>query len=764
MLNNNFKIAWRTLLKDRQFTFLNLVGLSTGLTCAILIYLWVNDELSVDRFHKQNNRLYQIMQNSPQVDGGIQTMENVPGILASTLVKEIPEIEDVVAVAGDREATKGIISTDQTSFKVSERYVSNNFFNLFSYKLLQGDKQRPLSNRNSVLLSEELALKLFHSTQNIIGRTIEWTKEGSWVKSGPYTVSGIFETVPSNSSARFDILFAFDFSVEDPRRNNWASNNTSNYLLLKKNADVQQVNAKIRDFLKLKFLVAYGPEDLKYIGTLFLQRYSDKYLYNHYKNGAPSGGRIEYVRLFSAIAVFLLAIACINFMNLATAKARSRIKELGIRKAIGARRGALILQYLSESVLMSFMSLFIAVILIAALLPVFNQVSGKELNLFSKLYFILPVLGITLLTGLIAGSYPAFYLSGFNPATVLGGKIRTKVGELLVRKGLVIFQFTVSVVFIVSMLVIYRQMNLVYTKNLGYNKDNVIVFSNEGRLRNSQEAFIAELKKIPGVVNASCMKGNMLGNYSGGSGISWEGQAPGQGIEFAGSYVDYDMIETLGLTMVKGRPFSRSFRTDSTKVIFNEAAITAMGLKNPVGKKVWLWGREKEIIGVVKNFHFESLYTNIRPYFLSLEPDGGDANTVLVKIKAGRESGALAMLETHYKRFNRGIPFEYTFLDEDYRKLYTAEQRVAVLSGYFCGITIIISCLGLFGLAAFSAQKRFKEIGVRKVLGASSGNIFIMLSSDFLKLVSIAILLAFPIAWTLVSNWLQRFAYRVNIE
>lgn len=763
MLRYNLKLIYRSFKRFKGSFSINLVGLSVGLTCALLIYLWVADELSVDKFHAKDDRLYQVMQNIPQGDGSIETMENTPGVLASTLVHEIPEIEDAVVVAGNWAETMGIVSAGEHKFKVSERYVSDNFFKLFSYKLLQGNRQRPLSNRNGVLLSEELALKLFHTTENIIGKTIQWEKEYSLVDHRPYTVSGVFETIPSNSSTRFDILFVHDFSVEDSKKfNNWRSNNVSNYVLLKEGVNAEQVYPKIRDFIKTKYLATYGLENLKYIGTLFLQRYSDRYLYNRYENGVQAGGRIEYVKQFSVIAVFLLVIACINFMNLATAKASRRVKELSMRKVMGAGRGTLVLQYLSESVLMSFLSLLIALILIIILLPVFNQVTGKDLSLFSTPDLILPALGITLLTGLIAGSYPALYLSGFNPMAVLRGKTKIAFSELLTRKGLVVFQFTLSVVFIISILVIYQQMKLVHTKNLGYNKDNIVTFTNEGLSENRQEAFIAGLKKIPGVVNASRMNGDMLGNNGGGSGISWEGQQPGQGIEFAGHYVDYDLIETLGLTMVEGRPFSRDFGSDSSKVIFNETAIAAMGLKDPVGKRVRLWGKEKEIIGVVKDFHFESLYDELRPYFLGLKPS--KSTTFLVKIKAGRENKTLARLEDYYKTFVPGLPFEYAFLDEDYRKLYTAEQRVATLSGYSAGIAVLISCLGLFGLATFTAERRQKEIGIRKVMGATVRSVTALLSKDFIRLVLIAILIASPIALYAMNRWLENFAYRIEIE
>ncbi|MEP6948473.1 MAG: ABC transporter permease [Ginsengibacter sp.] len=762
MFKNSFKLAWRNLVKDRQFTFLNLIGLSTGLACALLIYLWVHDELGVDKFNEKGGRLFQVMQNLSNDNSEIMTTGYTPDLLGNALIKEMTGIEDVAIVKSpdEDENSKGILSFNGESIKAAELFVTSNFFNVFSYHLLQGNKDQVLSDRYNVLVSDKLALELFHTTKNIIGKTVTWDRGNGQSKNlnGTYRVSGIFERPGSNSSAQFDILFTHALYAEKNTHDaNWLSSNPATYVVLKKGISVEQLNNKVKDFIKSKFKA--GSQEQKWAGALFLQRYSDKYLHNKYENGIPVGGRIEYVKLFSIIAIFILVIACINFMNLSTAKASKRVKEVGIKKVVGASRKLLILQYIGESMLMAFASLLIAIILVAIALPAFKQITGKDLKLYFDTSLIFYVVGITVITGLLAGSYPALYLSGFKPVLVLKGKLHTSAGESWVRKGLVVFQFTISVILIVSVIVIYQQMKLIQTTNLGYNKDNIIRFSNEGKLQQNLPAFLSEITNIPGVINASDMEGDMVGNHSGGGGIDWPGKT--ERVEFSGLYVDYDFMETMGLKMKEGRPFSRKFGSDSSGVIFNETAIDAMGLKNPVGKTVKLWGTEEHIIGVVKNFHFESMYKKVGPFFLSYRTN---TDNILVKIKAGAEKETLAGIENLYKKYNAGLPFDYKFIDEDYQALYSSEQRVAVLSRYFAAIAILISCLGLFGLAAFTAQRRRKEIGIRKVVGASVSNIATMLSTDFLKLVLIALLIAIPLSLWAANQWLQSFAYRINIS
>jgi ABC-type antimicrobial peptide transport system permease subunit len=447
-------------------------------------------------------------------------------------------------------------------------------------------------------------------------------------------------------------------------------------------------------------------------------------------------------------------------MNLATARANAKMKEVSIRKIIGARRGSLILQYIAESTFMALLSLCVAILIVWLLLPEFRNITGKDLHFDFSAYTILSIIAIALISGLLAGSYPAIYLSGFRPAAVLKNSSDPAGGQALIRKGLVVFQFAVSVVFIVAVMVVYRQMDLVQKKNLGFSKDNVIYFSAEGKVFNDFEIFLTELKKIPGVVSASGMDGDLVGNHSGGGGISWPGQIAGQGIEFDGLDVNYDWVETFGMQLKEGRTFSREYGGDSSSVLFNETAINAMHLKNPIGKKITMFGKEKTIIGVLKDFNYESLYRKPGPFFVRFEPKN---TSVVVKMKNGTIVQTLARVKDVYQSFNTGLAFEYKFIDDDFARLYSSERRVAVLSKYFAGLAIIISCLGLFGLSAFTAQKRQKEIGIRKVIGAAAHDIAFLLSKDFLKLVLIALAIALPIAWWLMNSWLNEFQYRIEI-
>jgi ABC-type antimicrobial peptide transport system permease subunit len=475
------------------------------------------------------------------------------------------------------------------------------------------------------------------------------------------------------------------------------------------------------------------------------------------------GGRIIYVKLFSIIAVFIILIACINFMNLTTAKASRRIKEIGIKKAVGAGRRTLVLQYLGESMLVAFLSLAIAVLAVDVLLPQFNSITGKHLSLDLSANLAFSLLAITVFTGLVSGSYPALYLSKFSPAIVLKGKFNTSTGEQWARKGLVVFQFTISIIFIVSVWVIYKQLEFVQTKHLGYEKDNIIYFKTEGKVVEQSEAFINEMKSIPGVLNASSMWGSIMGLTSFTTGdFDWEGRNDDEIIQFEHLGVDFDMIELLGIKMAAGRSFSRSSPSDTSRIILNEAAIKIMNVKDPVGKKFGLWGRQYEIVGIAKNFHFKSLHEDVKPFFLRVTPD--DFNKVLVKIEAGKEEETIGRIKEFYKTFNPGFAFDYDFLDSEYQALYSAEKKVATLSRYFAGLTILISCLGLFGLASFTAERRLKEIGIRKVMGSSVSGIVYLLSSDFNKIVLTAIIIALPLSYFGTKSWLNNFAYRIDLE
>jgi putative ABC transport system permease protein len=749
-IRNYLKIAWRNLRKDGQFSMLNLAGLSIGLACTLLIYLWVTDEWSVDKFHSQSDRLYAVMYNISNGDGSGFTTESTPPPLAEAL-KAYPEVKDIAVIhAPDKDdGPKGVLSVGGKSIKAGELFVTPNFFDLFSFHAIAG-------NLNGVMLSEDMATRLFRNADSAIGRTVKWDRGTGQpgVFNGLYTVTGVFADPPANSSLQFDILFPYaNFAAKDQNRTIWGSSSPFTYLLLKDGVDASAFSSKLKEFVRAQF----KPEEKKWAGTLFLQRFTDLYLYNHYTDGAVDGGRISYLRLFGIIALFILGIACINFMTLSTARAAGRAKEVGIKKVVGATRVALIAQYLVESLLMALVSLGIAMVLVGLLLPAFNVLTDKHMRLHFDTGTILTVIGITVLTGLVAGSYPALYLSGFRPAMALKNRFNSG-GASRVRRGLVVFQFTLSLVLIVTVIGVYRQMRLIQTKDLGYTRDHIIRIASEGNLQKEQRAFLQAVRSIPGVLGAADMEGDLLGNMSGGGGIDWPGKK--QRIDFSGLYIDFGIMDLLGLKMAAGRSFSPVYATDSDGVIFNETAIAMMGLKDPMGQSVKLWGEQKHIIGIVKDFHYESLYKRIGPMFLSYRKNTA---SLLIKYEGRRQGEVLAAVRDYYGRFNPGVPLEYTFMDEDYRRLYVSEERVAVLSRYFAGLAILISCLGLFGLAAFTAQKRQKEIGVRKVVGASVRQIVFLLSAEFLKLVALAVVISIPVSWWMVEKWLQGFAYRQGL-
>lgn len=763
MIKRHFKIAWRNLVKDKQFSLLNLSGLAAGLACVLLIYLWVSDELSVDNFNINDNRLYQVLKRNSDGTGAIRVDETTQGMLAQSLAAELPEVEFATCTRKEREP--GILSVNNKEIRATTEFVSKDFFRVFSYPLINGNAENALSNISGIFLSDVTALKLFN-TIHVTGKTVKLSlKDAGDDFTNIYTITGVFKMPPSNATNQFDILLPFEVYAQRKAGGAgditfWGSNMVSTYLLLKPKTDLTTFNNKIRNYTKAKIGALYAGKGFEqYEGELFLQKYSDRYLYSNFENGVQNGGRIEYVKLFSIIAIFILIIACINFMNLSTAKASRRMKEVGIKKVVGAGRPSLIFQYIGESLLTSFIALLLAVIIVILLLPAFSEITGKQIASQFNANIILFTIVITIIAGLTAGSYPAFYLSKFKPVSILKGKLKTSLGELWVRKGLVVFQFTVSVILIAAVLIVYQQMKLIQKTNLGYNKENVIRFTNDGRLPQILPSFIAAIKNIPGVVNASDVDGDLFGHYNhSGGGINWAGKDPDLHLEYYGNAADVDFFETMNLQMAEGRTFSKIF-ADSSSVIFNQSAITAMGLKNPVGKTVSLWGDKKQIIGIVKDYHYQSLYNRIGPAFFTFS---GNNPTTVVKIKAGTTRQTIAAIKSVYNKYNNGL-FSYSFLDDDYNTLYASELRVAVLSRYFAAIAILISCLGLFGLAAFTAQKRQKEIGIRKVIGASAGNIVLMLSKDFLGLICISLLIVVPVSWWALDKWLQSFAYRIYV-
>jgi putative ABC transport system permease protein len=756
MVSHNILISYRHFMRYKGSFLINLIGLSTGLACVLLIYLWVADELSIDKFFQKDEQLYQVMVNY-QFPDGIKTFQNTPSPLAEALAEEIPEIEYAVSVNAftDWFSGAGVVSYENRPIKAKGIFASKDYFNVFSHKLIQGNKDEVLTDRNGIMISEGLAMRLFNTMEGIIGKTLEWNHKMHL--DGPFHITGIFESPPDNATSQFDLVFNYKKLIEgDEYSNEWNSSYAETFVILKKGTDVDAFNDKISGYLSLK--------DPKNKTTLFVSRYSNMYLNDHYENGVQSGGRIEYVRLFSVIALTILTIACINFINLATAQASRKMKEVGIKKAMGINQNALIGQFLGESMLMTLLSLIVAIPIVVLLLPQFNEVTNKHLRFIAGPDAMLLILGIVLLTGFMSGCYPAFYLSRFNPIAVLKGKLATTFGELWVRKGLVVVQFTASIIFIVGFFIVNKQIEFTQSKNLGYHKDNVICFQRQGRLdQNDHEAFISALKNIRGVVNASCMFGSLLDRDGAmHSGFSWDGQATNETeMSFPSPAISHDFIETLGIEIKEGRTFSIDYANEESKVIVNEAAVKMMSLQNPVGKTIRYGSMEKQIIGVVKDFQYGSLHNKLEPVIFMYAPRRSD---IVVRVAAESARMTIDGLKEVYEKFHPGYPFDFTFMDDDYKALYDSENKVAVLSKYFALLAIIISCLGLFGLIAFTAQRREKEIGIRKILGASEFGILNLLSGDFTKMAITAIFIALPLSYFIVATWLENFAYRIDLE
>jgi putative ABC transport system permease protein len=754
MLKAYLKFAWRNLVKDRQFTLLNLLGLSVGLACALLIGLWVADELGMEKYNANDARLYQVMVDQ-KGDNGIRVETGTPGILAAALRTDIPEIADASEVMPASWFNPGgVVSYGNKKLGVSEQYVDSNFFTLFDCPWQAGDRDRLFADKRGVAVSSAFATKLFGSNRDIIGKTIHFD---NYDLTGDFVVRGIFQPNPANATEKFDLLFNWDLIPEKRTGyKEWGNYDPNTFVLVRPGTNIAALNKKIGKFLVRKSGHTYAPD-------IFLAKFSDRYLYNRYENGVASGGRITYVRVFILLAVFILVIACINFMNLSTAKAAYRAREVGIKKVVGANRRSLIFQYLGESVLLALLSLAGAMILMRLLLPVFNTVTGKTLSLHWSPAFAFGVLGVAIVTGLFAGSYPAFYLSGFRPVAMLKGTVKTSLGELWARKGLVVFQFTLSVIFIAGVLVIYRQITYIQSRDLGYSRENVIHFDIPFEMDSAKlaaaAAFVSELRNLPGVVNAGSYSHNLMGNHGEVSDILWAGRDPNQHIDYANIEVGANFLQTAGIKLVAGRycsPNANMFH----EIILNETAIRAMGLKNPISTEIKVFDEKREIVGVAADFNFESLYSQVKPAFFRVFPV---MPTVMVRLRAGSEEQAIAGIRAAYQRFNRGMAFDYAYLDEDYARWYASEIKAGVLSRYFAALAIIISCLGLFGLAAFTAQKRRKEIGIRKVVGASTMRIAYLLSKEFLVLVGVSIVIAFPLVAVGMHRWLNEFAYRVPV-
>ncbi|MHA4739029.1 ABC transporter permease [Dyadobacter sp. MSC1_007] len=752
MLRNYIKIAWRNVLHNRTFSAVNILGLALGMACSLLIFLWIQDETQVDQYHANGPNLYYVMKRDFS-DGKVDANSKTPGILPETLKEEFPEISH--AVGFTPWDARLVFAAGNKSNKELGHWAGADWFKMFSIPLLAGTAETALSSPAGVAISKKLANTYFGSPATAIGQSIRIENKKD------YQVTAVFDDLPDASSEKYDFLLSWeDGFSRHPWMKEWGNSGPQTRILLRPDADVTKLNAKLKPFLRKYNHNLSANLDLQ----LFLHPFEDAYLYSKFTNGRQDGGRIDYVRLFSIVAVLILVIACINFMNLSTARSVKRAREVGVRKAMGAGRGILIGQFMGEAILLAALSLLVSLVLVWCLTPTFNILTGKHLSLeINQTPFWLLLAGTTLLTGVIAGSYPALYLSSFEPRRVLTGLPKFGSGARVFRQGLVVFQFMLSMVLIVGTIVIYRQINLLLDTDLGYQQENLIYIAAEGKLGTNFNAFKEQAEQLPGVQGVTYMDEAPTGIGSSTTGVQWSGKDPNASIEFAQSGIGYDFNKTLKIKLT-GREFSREFGSDSSNYIINESAAKRIGYQDPIGQSLTMWDKPGKIIGVMSDFHFQSLHIPIQPLILRFDPKTDNDKNILISVRAGHTKQTLASLKTLCKQINPQFPFTYQFADEEYTKMYKSETVVRSLAYYFAFLAIFISSLGLFGLATFTAEQRTKEIGVRKVLGASVMSIVELLSKDFLALVMIAIVIGSPLAWYAMNEWLDGFAYKVAIE
>ncbi len=755
MLKNYFKIAFRNLWRHKIFSSINIMGLAVGMTACFLIFLYVRFELSYDSFHKNADRIYRIVADIKTPTEVINT-DRPAWAVPPNAKEEFPEVESFVRIADDEILVKkGNIIFEQEN----TAWVDSSFFHVFDFKLLKGDPQTALKDQFTVVLSEGAAKRYF-GNDDPMGQTLLITGDAY-----PAKVTGVMKDMPENSQIKADMLLSmttrtqkFDSAAD----RQWGSYWPRAYLLLKPGTNAIALQKKLPAFLEKRN--GTNMKQSQMYPTLFLEPLKDVYLYS--TRSGQKAGNITNVYIFSIVAVFILLIACINFINLTTARSAERAKEVGIRKVVGAAKTQLTKQFIGESVIICLIAFVLSVLFSWLLLPLFNQLSGKIIShsIFENVRYLILLLLAAIGIGFLAGVYPALVLSSFKPVIVLKGKFTRGTRGNVLRKALVVSQFTISIGLIISTIIVYNQMKYMRNKDLGFSKDQIMVMDTNGD--KGKDAFKQALTGIPTIksvaMSSSVPGSGNPGAYSEIENVKGDLQVANLDLYF----VDFDYINQFKIKMVAGRGFSRDFGTDTTQaMVLNEAAVKMFGYSSPeqaIGKRFKQWGREGKIIGVMKDFHFRSLQQPIKPLSMRIEPEGN--SLVSINVSAANLPGTIASIEKKWKQFIPNRPFSYYFLDEFFDRQYRSEERFGKLFFNFAILAIFISCLGLLGLASHSTIQRTKEIGIRKVLGASTSNIVNLLSIDFLKLVAISSLIAFPIAWFAMNKWLQDFAYRTGVS
>lgn len=747
MLNNYLRIGWRNLRRYKMYSSINIGGLAIGLAVGILILVWVQDELSYDKFHEKGDSLYKLSVSFTS-GSDVQTWDGMPGPIAIHAVKDIPGVQNAVRTRDNWGSISKFTYNNNDFFDIKAAFVEPSFFTLFTFPLLKGNAQHPFPANNSLIVTSSAAMKYFGTT-DVMGKVI--TGDGK-----SYVVSGVMEDFPEQSSIRYDFLLPFSIlQASFVKGETWSSLDTdwgdfyyTTYLQLAPNTSTSKVAAA---------LATLRPDNKQEPGI----KYNVQPLYDiHLYNPDLSEGGIKIVRIFMIIAVVILLIACVNYVNLSTARAMQRAAEVGIRKIVGASRRQLFIQFVWESVLVFMLALTLAVIIILLLIPFYNNLAAKHLSFSLQNLQMIVAIGLSMLVTLIvAGIYPAVILSSFNPLKTLKGGLTLSGSNITFRRALVVVQFLIATVLIVSTLIVGQQLKYIKSKAIGYDKENVFVFS-AGKMGDHMQSSLQELSASAGVAAAASSNNSVTSIDNSTGDTYWEGKRKDESLIVHALSADKNFLDMMKFRFVAGQNFANS-PADSAHYIINETAAKMMGMKDPVGQKFSLWEENGIIIGVVKDFHYASLHEKIGPLVIYYRPSGFQ---VYVKTKPGETDKAIASAERLHKRYNAGFPFRYSFIDDNLDRMYKLDRRTGNLFNYFAGIAIFISCLGLFGLATFTTGQRVKEIGVRKVLGASVTNIVTLLTSDFLRIVLVSIILSVPVAWYAMNKWLEDYAYRITIS
>ncbi len=746
MILNYIKIAFRSLRKNKGYSFLNIFGLAIGITCASLIFLWVEDEMSFNTSFENQDQVYYVPTNQ-QYEGEWRTFYSTPGPLAQAMKDEIPGVVRATRSSSEER----LFTVGENAINRRGRYADADFLKIFSLKFIEGNIEEAFKNPEAIVLTKEIAEQLFGENEKALGKVVKMSNRDN------YLVTGVIENLPNNVSFPFDWVAPFERYRDGAEwMTEYGNNFSDTFVKLSGEANFETVDARVRQLIQEKS----GSDGGDYA---FLHTIKNWHLKSKFEGGKVIGGRIAYVRLFSIIALIILLIACINFMNLSTSRSEKRANEVGVRKAMGSNRSRLMIQFVAEALMMAFIASIVSVLLLLLLLPQFNLLIEKELVLgLTNPLHILVLLSITLVCGVFAGLYPAFYLSSFKPVEVLKGIKVTSGSASFIRKGLVIGQFTVSIVFIISTILVYQQIQHVKNRDLGLDKDQLITMRTNREMVNKYTVIKQDLINTGAVKNIALSNSQLLSGGNNGSGLEWLGGTNTEDVLISFRYVSSDFLETTGMELIEGRGFSESIAKDSTSTLITESFAKLMGEGSAIGKQIT---RETNytVIGVVKDFLYGDMYGTSDPVmFFNYH---NYARYLYIKTNSEvAASDALSQIETVMKKNNPAFPFEYTFVDKQFDARFKNEQLVGKLSQIFALLAILISCLGLFGLSAYTAEQRRKEIGVRKVLGASVTSIVKLLSKDFLKLVLISIAIAVPIAWLTMSDWLQDFAYRIEIN